>query len=294
MAILGFVNVYKPGGLTSHDVVARARRVLGVKKIGHAGTLDPMADGVLVLCLGAATRLSEYVMQSSKRYRARVYLGVTTDTYDAEGRPVRERDASSIRREDVERLLPAFHGEIEQIPPMYSAIKHGGRKLYELARSGQEIERQARRVRIDALALMDWSPPQFTLDVTCSAGTYIRSLAYDLGERLGVGAHLTGLTRTASGVFTLETAIPLDVLLTCATWQEYLISPEAALADWPAVRLNDAEETHIRHGRAIPADEATNGALAFAYGADGSLAAIVERDGGLWRPHKVFENESGS
>jgi tRNA pseudouridine55 synthase len=295
MAILGFLNVYKPGGLTSHDVVARARRVFDVKKIGHAGTLDPMADGVLVLCLGAATRLSEYVMQSTKRYRARVRLGVTTDTYDAEGRTVRERDASRVQREDVERLLPVFQGDIEQIPPMYSAIKQGGRKLYELARAGQEIERQARQVRIDALVLTDWSPPQFTLDVTCSAGTYIRSLAYDLGERLGVGAHLAGLTRTASGVFTLETAIPLDVLLTCGTWQDYLVSPETALAGWPAVRLDVAEEAHIRHGRAIPAaDEPGNGALAFAYGVDGTQVAIVERDGDLWRPHKVFSNELDS
>lgn len=294
MAIQGFLNVYKPGGLTSHDVVAHARRTFGVKKIGHAGTLDPMADGVLVLCLGSATRLSEYVMQSTKRYRARVFLGLTTDTYDAEGQPVRERDASHVQREDVERLLPSFRGEIEQIPPMYSAIKHGGRKLYELARAGKEIERQARRVRIDALDITDWSPPQFTLDVTCSAGTYIRSLAYDLGERLGVGAHLAGLTRTASGVFTLETAIPLDVLLDCSTWQQYLISPETALADWPAVRLDATEEAHIRHGRAITADEDTNSKLAFAYGVEGTLIAVVERDGSLWRPHKVFLDDVDS
>jgi tRNA pseudouridine55 synthase len=294
MGILGFLNVNKPGGMTSHDVVARARQAFGVKKIGHAGTLDPMADGVLVLCLGAATRLSEYVMQSTKRYRARVRLGIMTDTYDAEGQSVRERDASRIQREDVERLLPAFLGEIDQIPPMYSAIKQGGRKLYELARAGQEIERQARRVRIDMLVITDWSSPQFTLDVTCSAGTYIRSLAYDLGERLGVGAHLAGLTRTASGVFTLETAIPLDALLDCGTWQQYLIPPQNALAAWPTVRLNDAEQEHIRHGRAIAAGETTYGTLAFAYGPDGALIAIVERDGSLWRPHKVFLDELGS
>lgn len=294
MAILGFLNVYKPGGMTSHDVVAHARRALGVKKIGHAGTLDPMADGVLVLCLGAATRLSEYIMRSTKRYRARVHFGVTTDTYDAEGQPVRERDASHVQREDVERLLPFFRGEIDQIPPMYSAIKQGGQKLYELARAGKEIERQARRVRIDALDITDWSPPQFTLNVMCSAGTYIRSLAYDLGERLDVGAHLAGLTRSASGIFELETAIPLDRLLKCETWQQYLIPPETALAGWPAVRLDAAEEAHIRHGRAISTDEPISSTLAFAYGVDGTLVAIVERDGSLWRPHKVFLDELSS
>ncbi len=288
MAILGFLNVHKPCGMTSHDVVARARRKFDVKKIGHAGTLDPMADGVLVLCLGAATRLSEYVMQSTKHYQARVRLGVTTDTYDAEGQPVRERDAGHIQHEDVERLLPVFLGDIEQIPPMYSAIKQGGRKLYELARAGKEIERQPRRVRIDALVITDWSPPQFTLDVTCSAGTYIRSLAYDLGERLGVGAHLSGLTRTASGVFRLENAVPLDTLLECVTWQEYLIAPQKAMADWPAVQLSAADEVHVRHGSAIPADDATDKTLAFAYGVDGGLLAILERDSSLWRPHKVF------
>ncbi|MBI5670433.1 MAG: tRNA pseudouridine(55) synthase TruB [Chloroflexi bacterium] len=286
----GFLNINKPTSMTSHDVVAKVRRACGIKKIGHAGTLDPLADGVLVLCVGSATRLSEYVMQSTKSYRARVRLGVVTDTYDAEGRVLRECDAAHITRDAVERALTDFIGEIEQVPPMYSAIKQGGRKLYELARAGEEVERQPRRVRIDGLALTDWSPPLFTLNVTCSAGTYIRSLAYDLGERLGVGAHLAGLTRTASGTFTLERAVALDTLLASADWTQHLIAPPAALADWPTVRLDAAAVAHIRHGRAIPAASGRGG-LAFAYGPEDELVAIVQKDGSLWRPHKVFLNE---
>lgn len=290
MAVSGFLNINKLPGLTSHDVVARARRGLGIKKIGHAGTLDPLADGVLVLCLGSATRLSEYVMQSSKRYRARVHLGVVTDTYDAEGRILRQQDASHVTRADVEQALAHFWGEIEQVPPMYSAIKQGGRKLYELARAGEEVERPARRVTISALTVSEWQPPEFTLEVTCSAGTYIRSLAYDLGERLGVGAHLSGLTRTASGAFTLDQAVTLDMLLSSDIWLQYLIAPQAALADWPVVQLDAAALEHLRYGRAIPAAGAAAG-LAFAYGPDGDLLAVVEGDGGLWRPHKVFLSE---
>ncbi|NWG15323.1 MAG: tRNA pseudouridine(55) synthase TruB [Chloroflexi bacterium] len=284
----GFLNINKPPGLTSHDVVGRARRGLGIKKIGHAGTLDPLADGVLILCLGSATRLSEYVMASVKHYRARVRLGIVTDTYDAEGRVVQERDATAVQREDVERALPAFLGEITQIPPMYSAVKQGGRRLYELARAGQEVERAARQVWIEGLVITDWSPPLFTLEVTCSAGTYIRSLVYDLGEALGVGAFLAGLTRTASGVFTLEKSLPLETLLALPGWRERLISPQAALADWPSIRLDADQLEYIRHGRAIPAAETTAGDFAFAYAPGGDLVAAVQKDGSLWRPRKVF------
>src|SRR5512145_105728 len=156
MAVQGFLNLNKPRGVTSHDVVEQARRAFGIKKIGHAGTLDPLADGVLILCLGNATRLSAYVMQSTKRYRARVHLGVVTDTYDAGGQITQERDASGIQQADVERALAAFLGDIEQVPPMYSAIKRGGRKLYELARAGKDVERAARPVQIKALTVTDW------------------------------------------------------------------------------------------------------------------------------------------
>lgn len=285
--VFGFLNVNKPPGMTSHDVVAKIRRGLGVKKVGHAGTLDPLATGVLVVCLGAATRLSEYVMDSTKRYRARLCLGITTDTYDAEGEILRQRDSTHITQADVEAALAAFTGEIDQIPPMYSAIKHGGRKLYELARAGETIEREARRIQIDALVVGEWSPPYFMLDVTCSAGTYIRSLAYDLGEALGVGAHLAGLIRVASGRFTLENAAGLENLLSTSDWRNFVIPPQAALADWPVVNLDRAAYDDIAHGRAIPGAQEES-LRALAYAPDGEFIAILKSENGLWKPHKVF------
>jgi tRNA pseudouridine55 synthase len=284
----GFLNVHKAQGMTSHDVVAKVRRGLKIKKVGHAGTLDPMATGVLVICLGGATRLSEYVMQSTKRYSARVHLGATTDTYDAEGQVQLIRDAAHITRADVESAIAPFLGDIQQIPPMYSAIKQGGRKLYDLARAGDIVERKPRAVRNDALEIMDWSPPEFTLDVTCSAGTYIRSLAYDLGEMLGVGAHLSGLIRLASGGFKIEDAQILDDLLTAENWTQFVIPPQTALADWPAVHLSAEDADHILHGRAIQHSDLHIRDLAFAYTPDGQLIAIVQAGDGLLRPHKVF------
>jgi tRNA pseudouridine55 synthase len=290
-SLFGFLNIDKPLGLTSHDVVAKVRRraaELGHKglKVGHAGTLDPLATGVLVVCLGAATRLSEYAMDTTKRYRARVHLGVNTETYDAEGAVTAERDASHITRDDVIRLLPEFTGKIEQFPPMYSAIKQGGRKLYELARAGQEVERVARAVRIDALEVSEWQPPLFTLDVTCSAGTYIRSLAHDLGERLGVGAHLAGLIRTGSGAFRLANALPLDTLLAADNWAPHLIMPNAALPHMPMVTVDESALDALVHGRTVEGGQ--EGVVALAYHKDEQLIAIVRGVAGAWKPEKVF------
>jgi tRNA pseudouridine55 synthase len=187
----GFLNIDKPIGMTSHDVVAkirrRARQLAGHDiKVGHAGTLDPLASGVLVVCLGSAARLSDQVMHTTKRYRATVHFGVTTETDDAEGAVTAAFPLHGVDDEAIRRALNRFIGEIDQIPPMYSAIKQGGRKLYDLARAGKTVERAPRRVRIDALALLDWQPPTAVLDVVCSSGTYIRSLARDLGEHLGL------------------------------------------------------------------------------------------------------------
>jgi tRNA pseudouridine55 synthase len=291
LSAFGLLNIDKPLQMTSHDVVAKVRRYTKIKKVGHAGTLDPLATGVLVLCVGRATRLSEYVMHTTKRYQARVHLGVTTDTYDAEGTVQQERDASHITCEQLETALTDFTGDIEQVPPMYSAIKQGGRKLYELARAGEVVERPARQITIDQLVIQDWSPPLFTLDVMCSAGTYIRSLAYDLGEVLGVGAHLAGLVRTASGAFHLEQAIKLNTLLDNPNWQDYLIPADQALAHLPALHLDEAAYDHIGHGRAIPGgDGFTDDTLARAYAPDGNFVAILRAKAGIWHPHKVFLN----
>lgn len=284
----GFLNIDKPLRATSHDVVASLRRGLKLKKVGHAGTLDPLATGVLVICLGGATRLSEYVMQSTKRYRARVHLGVTTDTYDAEGQIQQVRDAAHITRDAVQSSLNSFLGNIQQIPPMYSAIKQSGRKLYDLARSGETIERQPRAVRIDSLEILEWSLPEFVLDVTCSAGTYIRSLAYDLGEALGVGAHLSGLIRLASGSFTVDHAVALDTLLSDENWQHHIIPPRIALSNWPAITLSAEDIRNIRKGHSVSIENIPSGGLAFAYSVAGDLVAVIRVEDGLLRPHKVF------
>lgn len=289
----GFLNINKPVGLTSHDVVARIRRTLRLKKVGHAGTLDPLATGILIVCIGGATRLSEYVMRSNKRYRAVIHLGISTDTYDAEGQVQATRDASTVTRADVERHLQQFLGHIQQMPPMYSAIKQGGRKLYDLARAGQTVEREARAVWIGELTLLDWSPPQFTLEVLCSAGTYIRSLAFDLGEALGVGAHLAGLTRVSSGSFRLDQALALDDVLAAGDWTGYLIPPRLALADLQSLDLSAGETESLLFGRAIPARNAESGCKepVLAYAPDGRLIAVVRLAGDHWQPEKVFPIE---
>lgn len=284
----GFLNINKSAGMTSHDVVAKLRRNVRLKKVGHAGTLDPMATGVLIICVGGATRLSEYVMVSTKRYQARVRLGITTDTYDVEGEIQQTRDPSGITRTQVEKALEAFRGDIQQLPPMYSAIKQNGQKLYDLARAGKTVEREPRRVQIDQLELTDWSMPELTLDVVCSAGTYIRSLAYDLGEFLGVGAHLAGLVRLASGAFLLEQSIKLEDLLHDSIWSQHLIPPAIALSHYPALHLTAADIEYIQHGRTIPGADAPDGQMAFAYNPAGQLVAVLTAFNGLWCPHKVF------
>ncbi len=284
----GFLNVDKPVGMTSHDVVAVVRRALRIRKAGHAGTLDPLASGVLVVCLGSATRLSEYVMASTKRYRARVRLGVETDTYDTEGEVLAVHDASGVTLAAVERALEPLRGEIAQVPPMYSAVKQGGRKLYELARAGETVTRAARPVFIETLTVMEWTPPIVTLDIVCSAGTYVRSLAHDLGAALGVGAHLAGLVRLASGAFKLEDAAPLDTLLADPDWTRHLIAPSAALTDWPVVELDAGALKRVLRGQALPDSRALAGTLAQGRAPDGELAAVLEGDGTRWWPIKVF------
>ncbi|MCU0511729.1 MAG: tRNA pseudouridine(55) synthase TruB [Anaerolineae bacterium] len=290
-ALNGFLNVWKPVGMTSHDVVAKLRARLKQRgqdsKIGHAGTLDPLAEGVLVICLGPATRLSEYIMDTTKHYRAVVHAGLTTTTYDAEGAVLLTRPAEHLTRDQVLAALPAFTGDLRQIPPMYSAIKQGGQKLYDLARAGHTVERAPRPITIHALTLTDWSPPQFTLEVVCSAGTYIRSLAYDLGEVLGTGAHLAALTRTASGSFHLAQALPLADLLALPDLAQHLVTARVALAQQPAVQLTPDQVAELRYGRSIHLEQADQGALLFGF-AGAELAAILTPRAGRWQPHKVF------
>jgi tRNA pseudouridine55 synthase len=299
--ISGIFNIDKPADWTSFQVVSLVRRLSGVRRVGHAGTLDPSATGVLVVCLGQATRLIEYMMEATKVYRAEVRLGITTDTLDATGTPLSQADPSNIGRQQVEEALTAFVGEIDQVPPMFSALKHAGEPLYRYARAQRQVERQARRVTIHRLQLLAFQPPLATIEVECGKGTYIRALAHDLGQRLGCGAHLAALTRLQVGPFTLDEARSLPELEAAfreGRWQSLLHPADAALPSWPAVTLREAQGRAVRFGQSLaaeslavsPAQAVEDGQLCRAYSPLGQLLAIVRYDAGalLWRPAKVF------
>lgn len=291
------LNVDKPPGMTSHDVVNVVRRLAGQRKVGHAGTLDPMATGVLLLCLGQGTRLAEYLMAGRKRYRAGIVLGASTDTYDAEGQIVRSGGRTDFARDEIEQALTGFVGQIEQVPPRYSAIKQGGEPAYKAARRGEEIELAPRPIEIDEMVLLDWTPPSLIVEVACSPGTYIRSLAHDLGLRLGSAAYLHALVRLRSGHFTLEDAVSLDRIEEAfAHGQEgnYLLPIDEALFDWPALVVGADQARRLASGQAIeatgPAPGEDGTPLWRAYSLAGEFLAIVsfDRATGLWRPKKVF------
>lgn len=242
----GFLNINKPKGMTSHDVVANIRRLTGIRQIGHTGTLDPFAEGVLPICIGKATRLIEY-LEDDKAYLATVQLGANTDTYDIDGQ-ITETFDKKATREEVEKSLNDFRGEIEQLPPIYSAIKVNGKKLYEYARKGEEVEITPRRVIIKQLELktFDMEKQEAVLEVKCSKGTYIRSLAYDLGKKLGTGAHLSALTRTQAGRFTLDNTITLQKLVFDEV-KKYLINPIEILS-LKQLEATEADLAKIKNG----------------------------------------------
>ncbi len=288
----GFLNLDKPLQWTSHDVVARVRRRLqkltDCKKVGHAGTLDPLASGVLVLCLGQATRLSSYVMHTRKQYQAQISLGQTTTSYDAEGDVTALADADSITLADIEQVLPQFIGSIQQVPPMHSAVKIGGQKLYRLARQGKSIERPARPVDVHSIDILAWNSPIIELDIVCGSGTYIRSLAHDIGQALGVGAHLSALRRIASGDFHIRDSISLDKVTEDDDWLQHIIPPYAALRHQPRLILAASEIQRVRQGQFIPRRTDFDADQVFAFTHDKRLAAILRPRGQLWKPHKVF------
>lgn len=289
----GFLIVNKPTGMTSHDVVDAVRRIAQIRRVGHAGTLDPMATGVLVLALGAATRLVQFIDGCDKTYHAALRLGETTTTYDADGDIV-ERRPVTVRQSDIEAALAGFRGSIVQVPPMYSAVKIQGQKLYKLARQGKEVERAPRPVTIHRLDALAWALPDVTIEVVCSAGTYIRSLAHDLGQALGCGAHLTALTRTAAGEFRLEdsrTLEALDALAWDGRLAEALLPPETALAALPVFILTPEQEQAVRYGQTVALDGAPGVEMAQARDAAGQLVAVLlPAAPGLWRPKLVFSS----
>ncbi|MEW6649137.1 MAG: tRNA pseudouridine(55) synthase TruB [Chloroflexota bacterium] len=289
--ISGVLVVDKPVGLTSHEVVQIIRRGTNIRRAGHTGTLDPRASGVLVVLLGPAVRLSEYVSASDKRYQAVMQLGTTTDTYDSDGR-VMTTNPVEISEQQFDTALQSFIGEIEQVPPPYSAVKVKGRKAYEMAREGEEVDLQPRRITVYSLELLEWAPPEAVIDVYCSSGTYIRSLANDLGILLGCGAHLIGLRRTKSGRFTLRDAVPLRKLresFASGSWYQYVIPAAEALSDWPSVELTLEQTEAIRHGHRVPG-KAGIGKMARGISEQGDLVALLEFDPATneWQPKKVF------
>jgi tRNA pseudouridine55 synthase len=274
-------------------VVARVRRLTGQRKVGHAGTLDPMATGVLVLCLGQATRVAEYLIAGRKRYRAVVCLGVATDTYDAEGRITQSVETFSLSRDQLAGALAVFQGVIQQVPPPYSAIRHQGQRLYKLARRGIAIQASPRAVEIGAIELVAWESPHLTFDITCSPGTYVRSLAHELGQALQVGGHLAALTRLASGNWRLEDAIPLDDFqraVEAGQWTHLLYPIDAALQDLERIDLPADLARRVNHGQAILLEPPPQTLLVRAYAPDAGLLAVLQpsRQTGLWQPKKVF------
>ena len=293
----GILNIHKDTGMTSHDVVAKIRKLLKQKRVGHAGTLDPAASGVLPICIGQGTRVAEYLSESGKAYRAEIGFGVVTDTYDAEGTILRTTDASELTLARIEEVLLQFLGAQMQMPPLYSAIKLQGQPAYKRMRAGEEITLAARPVEIYRLQIATWETPVLTLDIECSKGTYIRSLAYDLGERVGYGAHLTGLVRTRSGPFMLAESISLAQLALAVeqgTVAECVFPADFALQQYPALYLDAETVERVLHGNAFHYEEQPSmqpgSELARIYDSSGHFLAIAtwNSEQQMWQPKKVL------
>ena len=250
----GIFNIYKEKGFTSHDVVAIVRRTIHMKKVGHTGTLDPDAEGVLPVCVGKATKLSDVIMDGRKSYRAMLRLGITTTTEDASGEVLETKEVD-FNEDKIREVVASFIGKLEQVPPMYSAVKVNGKKLYELAREGKEIERKSRIIEVYDIRIRQFLPPdRVEIDVDCSKGTYIRTLCADIGKALGCGGHMAELLRTATGTFSLENAIKLEELKALAEQEkaeEALLTMEDALKDFPVVKVSEKSAKFLYNGGKI-------------------------------------------
>ena len=305
-AVNGFLNLYKPAGITSMEALRRVKRITGQrKKVGHAGTIDPLAEGVLPICFGQATRLMEQVVSGWKRYRMTMRLGAASTTYDAEGDITEIADPEGLTKEDITTALAGFVGRIEQVPPMYSAIKVDGRRLYELARSGKEVQRAARQVEVSAISIDELALPYLRLTVDCGKGTYLRSIAHDLGEVLGCGGYVTQLSRLSCGRFKAESSLTLESLDAAAAgasdgWQKHLHPVDWALQELAPMTVTGEEERAIGHGQAVGGTDGERPQgeqeQRRAYSRDGVFLAILEYqlDSGLWQPTRVFRGDAPS
>lgn len=288
----GVILIDKPLGKTSHDLVYEARRLSGVKKVGHTGTLDPMASGVLPICIGNATKAADMLTASDKAYRAQLVLGMTTDTQDAEGEILSECGVN-VSKEEIERAVKSFVGEIEQIPPMYSAIKVGGKKLYELAREGKEIERKPRKIFIKSIDILkiDMENYTVTIDVECSKGTYIRSLCEDIGMKLGVGAYMNTLIRTKSGMFSIKDCKSVEELrkLKDAGELENVLIPTSELfKDFDKIKLNKKQSALVQNGVSIMYSGLRQGCSYRLYSNEDKFLCISEYIDGKLKLKKAF------
>ncbi|HJM36738.1 MAG: tRNA pseudouridine(55) synthase TruB [Dehalococcoidales bacterium] len=304
--MIGILNIDKPAGITSFQVVALVKRLSGERRVGHAGTLDPIATGVLPICLGQATRVIEFLAETTKTYRAEIIFGMATDTYDTSGQVTQRGDPSTINRNRLESELTSFYGLIWQTPPMYSAVKYQGKPLYKLARAGITVKRQSRLAHVYSLKLITWQSPVAIIEVVCGKGTYIRSIAHDLGQALGCGATLQNLTRLRYGPFDVKDALSLSQLEDAFRydyWPDLIHPPDSVLRHWAAVVIgNDARED-MRMGRSlvlddedeIPATEhllssSISGKRRRAYTLDGRFIGVLRFNpvSRQWQPEKVL------
>jgi tRNA pseudouridine55 synthase len=291
------LNINKSAGKTSYGVVAMVKRLTGEKRVGHAGTLDPLATGVLPVCLGQATRLTEYLMDTTKTYYAEIELGVTTDTYDRGGKITGRGDASTVTLEQLERALDSFRGMITQEPPIYSAVKYRGTPSYKLARAGIDVIRKSRTAYIYHLELKQWQSPLVSIEVECGKGTYIRSLAHDLGKMLGCGASLRNLVRLKYGIFDINEAVsPEQLEEACSKgyWESLLYPMDSVLSRWVAVIVGEEKTRLIRNGLPVILNEEAlmhnDSERCRAYTCDGRLLGVlrIDTEKKQWKPEKVF------
>ena len=285
MTIDGAVLLDKPVGISSNRALQEAKQAFKAKKAGHAGTLDPLASGLLIVLFGEATKFAGHLLADDKEYLATLKLGEKTATGDAEGKVI-QTSAVRVSEPDLFRVLQSFKGEIEQLPPMHSALKRGGVPLYALARKGETVERERRRVRIDAVEVIKSEFPQVELRIRCSKGTYVRTLAEDIGEALGTCAHLAGLRRTASGRWRVEDAVSLDALASPSR-TEHLMTLAALLADLPRAELDAAQEARFRNGQSL--ESFPGEGLRAVYGAGGAVIGLGQAaTGGTLRPLRLL------
>jgi tRNA pseudouridine55 synthase len=295
LAIDGIINLDKPKGKTSFEVVAAVRRLSGERRVGHGGTLDPEATGVLPIFLGKATRLAEFVAGARKEYLAEIELGVSTDTYDAAGKIVGRGDVSALSREDVEAAAISFVGIMQQLPPAYSAVKYKGVPLYRWIRSGIEVPRKPREIEFYRIVLLEWKSPVLVIEVECSKGAYIRTLAQDIGENLRCGGHIKNLTRIRSGPFHLSDGITMtrvETVFAEGEWASIVQPMDVAVSHLPAITVDGEEECAIVNGRMVARKQESESHSGFyrVYSEDGRFIAIVSYDEAQegWQPRKVF------